>query len=102
MKYQLADLACSDPVKACKLALRRTRHIDHRTRADVCNHLLGMHGVEAIRGEWQNGYWCDIVATYCNNGDMYDTTIIFPRDGRPLVTTLGDWIECNGERYGVQ
>ena len=67
-----------------------------------------MHGTEAIRGEWQNGYWCDIVAVYCNAGDTYDTTVIQVRGesshlaSRFLVESFGDWVEKNSKKYGIQ
>jgi len=98
----LADLYRVDPAHACRLALRRTRKIDERHRLEKINELLEMHGVEAIRGEWENGYWCDVVAEYCNAGDTYDCTVVHTRGGRFLVTTLGDYVETkerNGHRF---
>ncbi len=102
----LADLYTSNPRKACQLALRRTRHIADRDRLDAINALLEMHGTEAIRGEWQNGYWCDIVAVYCNAGDTYDTTVMQIRDdfggSRFVVCSWGDFVEKHGEKLGIQ
>ncbi len=104
----LEDDYSRDPVKACRRALSLTRDVSENDRLEVCNALLGMHGTEAIRGEWQNGYWCDIVAAYCNAGDAYDITImqIRPecsfRASRFIVSSYGDWIERNGEKMGVQ
>lgn len=107
MKQNLSDIYASNPVKACRLALRRTRNIDERERLDAINDLLGLHGTEAIRGDWQNGYWCDIVAAYCNTGDTYATTVIQQRgefffsDSRFFVGTVGDFVERNSDRFGI-
>lgn len=104
----MEDLYCTDPLKACRKALRLTRNIPERDRIDKINELLGMHGTEAIRGEWQNGYWCDIVAVYCNTGDTYALTVIQVRgesrfeSSRFIVSSWGDWVEKNSEKYQIQ
>jgi hypothetical protein len=104
----LADLYCSNPRKACQLALRRTAKLPERDRLDAINKLLGLYGTEAIRGEWQNGYWGDIVAVYCNTGDTYDTTVLQIRgehsfySSRFIVSSWGDWVERNEKRYAIQ
>ena len=91
----------ADPVKACRKALRWTNHIPEIDRLEVINSLLGTHGTEAVRGDWQNGYWCDIVAVFCNAGDTYDTTVIQVRgetrfhNSRFFVGNLGDFVERN-------
>ena len=72
-----------------------------------CNAILGTHGTEAIRGEWQNGYWCDIVAAYCNTGDTYALTVMHVRGefsnetGKFIVSSWGDWVEKHGQRLEV-
>jgi hypothetical protein len=108
-KQNLSDLYRSDPVKACQLALRRTVNVPWQDRLEAINQELEMYGTEAIRGEWQNGYWCDIVAVYCNAGDTYLLTVLHVRgetswheEGRFIVSSWGDWVEKNGERLGVQ
>jgi hypothetical protein len=107
-KDMLSALYTKDAVKACRKALAMTRSIPENDRLDVINDLLGMHGTEAIRGEWQNGYWCDIVACYCNTGDTYATTVIQVRgefNGRAsrfFVSTMGDWVERNSNKYGIE
>ena len=108
MKAQsLPDLYRADPLGACRLALRRTAKLT-RGRIEAIDKLLGLFGVEAIRGEWQNGYWCDIVATYCNTGDTYALTVMEIRgkcsfdNSRFIVSSFGNWVERNGERLGVQ
>ena len=107
-KQDLHALYRIDPVKACKAALRQTRFCDWTERMEEINTLLGLGGVEAIRGNWQNGYWCDIVATYCNTGDTYGITVICERgetrfdSARFYVGTWGDLVERKGERLGIQ
>lgn len=101
--YQLPDRR----LFACRHALSLTRHIPEHDRLEVINALLGLHGVEAIRGERQNGYWGDIVATYCNTGDTYALTVLHVRGsfrgapGKFIVSSWGDWVEKNGEKFGV-
>jgi hypothetical protein len=107
-KAQLADLYATDPLKACRLALRRTKNISEKDRLEACNTLLGTYGTEAIRGEWQNGYWGDIVACYCNTGESYALTILQVRgesrfdNSKFLVSSMGDFVERNSERYSIQ
>lgn len=63
-------------------------------RLEELNKAMGAHGVEAIRGEWQNGYWGDIRALYVNMGDTYVSTFVYDRDAdRILVTSYGDFVE---------
>lgn len=108
MKTQdLKALYSTSPVKACQAALRKTRNLHESERLDAINKLLGLHGVEAIRGDWQNGYWCDIVALYCNTGDSDAVTVLQVRgdsrfdDSRFFVGTVGDFVERNSKRFGI-
>ena len=107
MKINLSDLYASDPLKACRLALRRTASLPENDRLEAISKLLGIHGTEAIRGDWQNGYWCDIVAAYCNTGDTYALTVIQVRgesrycSSRFIVSTVGDFVERNEKRLGI-
>lgn len=102
------DLYKKNPAVACKSAIAKTRQVPMKDRMEAINKLLHGYGVEAIRGEWQNGYWCDIVATYVNMGDTYDTTVMMVRgksrmdNAKIIVTSYGDWIEQYGEKYGIQ
>jgi len=106
MKAELEELYRTDLVKACRTAIRKTRY-GYEDRIEAINDMLGMHGVEAIRGEWQNGYWCDIVAAYCNTGDTYATTVIEVRgstrfdNSRFIVSSMGDFVERNQERLQI-
>lgn len=105
---ELENAYRADPLKACRKALAMTRTIPWKDRLQAIDKLLGTYGTEAIRGEWQNGYWCDIVAAYCNTGDTYALTVMHVRgdgwneQGRFIVTSWGDWIERNGDKFGVQ
>lgn len=108
-KAPLADLYQTDPLKACRLALRRTRNVDWQDRIEAIDKLLGTYGTEAINGEWQNGYWCDVVAAYCNTGESYALTVIhvrgetrFDEQGRFIVTSWGDWVERNSDKYQIR
>lgn len=104
----LKELYRTDPLKACRLALRRTARIRWQDRLEAIDRLLGNYGTEAIRGNWQNGYWGDIVAAYSNTGDSYALTVLHERGngwnpaGRFIVTSWGDWVERNGRKYGVE
>ena len=98
-----------NPLQACRTALRLTRNVRWQDRLDAIDKLLGTHGTETISGEWKNGYWCDIVAAYCNTGDTYALTVMHVRgssswgeQGRFIVTSWCDWVEKNGERFGVE
>ncbi len=103
----LADLYCQNPLKACRKALSATRHLPENDRLEAIDKLLGTHGTEAIRGDWQNGYWCDIVGAYCNTGDTYALTVIQVRGecsfdrSRFIVSTVGYFLERNEKRLGI-
>jgi hypothetical protein len=103
----LADEYRANSVKACRAALRATRNEPWKTRLEKINELLGGHGTEAIRGEWQNGYWCDIAAAYVNMGDTYNMTVVHVRGdgwnpaGRFVVATWGDWFEKNERKMNL-
>lgn len=107
MKAGLEYLYNDNPVKACRKALRMTRTLPESERLEAINDLLGLYGTEAIRGYWQNGYWCDIVAAYCNTGDTYGTTVIQQRgrfsfqSSRFFIGTMGDFVERNEKRLGI-
>lgn len=104
----LSDLYKTDPQKACRLALRRTAALPEQNRLEAIDGLLGTYGTEAIRGDWQNGYWCDIVAAYCNTGDTYALTVLQVRGdfagcrSRFIISSMGDFVERNQEKYQIQ
>lgn len=89
-----------------KQALKMTRSLVGEERIQECNRLMEAPGVEAIRGDWRNRYWCDIVANYVNVGDMYTPTVLWVRSDnrageRFTVACLGDFVEKNQKRYGI-
>lgn len=104
---KLETLYATDPLKACRAALRQTQNIRWQDRLEAIDKLLGTYGTEAIRGEWQNGYWCDIVAAYCNTGETYALTVIHVRGntwnpaGRFIVSSWGDFVEKNEKRLQI-
>lgn len=55
------------------------------------NQLLFGFGVEAIYGDWQNGYWGDVLCTYVNMGDSYTPTIFSHRDKGFIVACCADF-----------
>jgi hypothetical protein len=60
------------------------------------NELIEGHGVEAIRYDdmYIDSYHQDIVATYVNMGDTYNTTILLDSaTGDYQVTCWGDYVE---------
>lgn len=101
------DIYRSDPVKACQIALRKTAKVPWKDRLEAINKLLKGYGTEAIRGEWQNGYWCNIVACHVNMGDTYATTVLHVRGdwsggkSRFIVSSFGDWVEKNQKKYSI-
>ncbi len=100
----LSDLYRSDPIKACRLALRRTRKVDSEERIKAIDELLNGHGEEALRGSWSNGYWGEVVAGYVNMGDTYSVTVFQVRTGpekwncRFEVNNFGNFFEKNEKR----
>ena len=106
-KGSLEDFYRVDPLKACRKALQLTRNAPWRDRMERIGRMLGTYGTEAIRGEWQSGFWCDIVAKYCNTGDTYELTIIHVRggllkqSGRFIISSMGDFVEKNSSKYGI-
>lgn len=108
MTQYLDDVYRGDPVKACRLALRRTQKIHWKERMEAINKLLRAYGVGGVCGEPQNGYWGDVVATYINMGETYAPTVLCVRGdwsgGRPrfIVASWGDWVEQNQEKYELK
>lgn len=104
---QIQTLYRTEPRRACQVALRQTCHLPERDRLDAIDALLGNHGTEAIRGAWQNGYWCGIVAAYSHTGDSYATTVVQVRGAfagarsRFLVTSWGDWVAANTAKFAI-
>ena len=105
-KQNIEDTYKVDSIKACRMALKQTTNLQGEERLQAINNLLHGYGTEAIRGEWQNGYWCDVVACYVNMGDTYNTTVIqvrsdYGNNSTFKVSTFGDFVERNGKKYGI-
>ncbi len=92
----------NDAFKACKKAIKLTASLPINDRIDEINNLLKGYGTEALTGNWQNGYWCNIVAVYVNMGDTYNATVIHVRDKGLIVCSYGDFIEKYGKKYGIE
>jgi hypothetical protein len=75
------------------------RPSDEELKMKAFNQILEGHGVEALRGEWRNGYWCDIVLVYVNMGDSYVNTIIHHRDRGFFVSSIGGYIERHPKEF---
>ena len=106
-RHDFESIYKTEPARACRMALAATRGVPWKIRLEVCNLILRAYGTEGIRGEWQNGYWCNIVAAYVNMGDTYATTILHVRGGwneagKFHVSSWGDWVERNGAKHGVE
>lgn len=107
MNTNIAELYKTNPIKACRLALRRTVNIPEYARLDAICELLGGYGKVAITGEWQKGYWCDVVAVYVDMGDTYSVTVLQVRgeysfmSSKFIISSFGDWVEKNEARYNL-
>ena len=91
------SLYSTDPIRACRLALRRTRNASSpEERLEQINIMLGMFGVEVVRGEYNGAYFGDARAEYANAGDPYAPTVFLLLDEhfpRFAVMSLGDYAE---------
>lgn len=56
------------------------------------NQILFGFGVESVEGEWQNGYWCNMLFTYINMGFSDIPTIIHHRDKGFIIDCVDDLI----------
>ena len=67
------------------------------------NVAIGGYGVEAIEGDWHDRYYQNIVALYVNKGDSYVGTVLYnATTNRFVITSVGDFVERNGRRLGVE
>ena len=67
------------------------------------NVAIGGYGVEAIEGGWHDRYYQNIVALYVNRGDSYAGTVLYnATTNRFVITSVGDFVERNGRRLGVE
>lgn len=67
------------------------------------NKLLNGFGIQVVTGDQaRQSYWMDAVAAYVNKGDTYDLTVIFDTiKNKFVITSLGDFVEKNQNRYGI-
>jgi hypothetical protein len=67
---------------------------------DAINEILGGYGVEAIRDNKWDSYYCDIGVLYVNMGDTYVPTVIYDtRKGAWMVCSWGDLVEAQPKRF---
>ncbi len=92
----LGDDYRRSPEAACRKALRITRSMKNRPnrRLRAIDRLLGMHGIERIHEK--NG---ELAFTYANSGDTYAATVILYASGTFRVTSWGDIVERNMNRF---
>ena len=92
----LGDDYRRSPEAACRKALRITRSLKNRPnrRLRAIDRLLGMHGIERIHEK--NG---ELAFTYANSGDTYAATVILYASGTFRVTSWGDIVERNMNRF---
>jgi len=92
----LGDDYRRNPYNACRKALRLTRSMRNRPnrRLRAIDRLLGMHGVESVREK--NG---KLAFTYANSGDAYNCTVILFASGTFRVSSWGDIVERNTNRF---
>ena len=62
------------------------------------NQILFGFGIESVEGEWQNGYWCNILFTYVSMGFSDLPTIIHHRDKGFLVDSIENIITKSNRR----
>jgi len=92
----LGDDYRRDPIKACRKALRMTSTIARPPRRlRAIDRLLGMHGVEIIRGRG------NFVIQYANSGDSYACTVLLFPSGAFRVSSWGDVVETRSAAYGI-
>lgn len=65
------------------------------------NALLHGYGVEAIQGDWVDGFWGSTIALYVNTGDTYRPTLLYDvYADRFALTSWGDWYEKQPQTEG--
>lgn len=91
----LEDEYKRNPEEACRKALRITRAIgSNYRRLRAIDRLLANHGIEFVR--FRNGHHA---FSYSNTGDSYAATVILFESGAFRVSSWGDVVERNSNRY---
>jgi hypothetical protein len=99
---RLEDMYRGDSKGALKKALDMTKGMDPEERMDKINEVINGYGVEAIRGDSNNRYFMDTVGLYVNMGDTYALTVVYDTQKNGFyITTWGDWVERNQEKYNI-
>ena len=62
------------------------------------NQILYGFGIESVEGEWQNGYWCNILFTYVSMGFSDLPTIIHHRDKGFIVDSVENLVMKSNRR----
>ena len=62
------------------------------------NQILFGFGIELVEGEWQNGYWCNILFTYVSMGFSDLPTIIHHRDKGFIVDSVENLLVKSNRR----
>jgi len=66
------------------------------------NQILFGFGIESVEGEWQNGYWCNILFTYVSMGFSDLPTIIHHRDKGFIVDSIENILTKSNRRARCQ
>ena len=66
------------------------------------NQILFGFGIESVEGEWQNGYWCNILFTYISMGFSDLPTIIHHRAKGFIVDSIENIITKSNRRARCQ
>ncbi len=72
--------------------------VDHAL--DGISELLGGHGVEPLRDNGWDYYYCDIGLLYVNMGETYTPTVCYDtRLKKWIITSWGDFVEKHPRRF---
>jgi hypothetical protein len=79
-------------------------HIPSLNEQKMCaiNQILYGFGIESVEGEWQNGYWCNILFTYVSMGFSDVPTIIHHRDKGFIVDSVENLVMKSNRRARSQ
>jgi hypothetical protein len=75
-------------------------HLPSLNEQKMCafNQILFGFGIESVEGEWQNGYWCNILFTYVSMGFSDVPTIIHHRDKGFIVDSIENLVMKSNRR----
>ena len=85
-------------IRAYMMAADTTSRVDDAL--DSISDILGGYGVESIKDNRWEPYYCDIGLLYVNLGDTYIQTVCYDtRKGQWLICSWGDIVERNEKRF---